>query len=166
MKREGEINNENKYKYINDPRSIWFLRTALLQNERERPHQNLYLKEDEAGIFLCTHTHGSMRLFSPLQFKPPLPILSAVNTQTYQTTKGAVGRSRKEVLRRPNLDDLAVAEHGDAVRDLDGRPAVGDQEGCSVLRQKGEAKGIFEARQKHQGMMTRSTEIKRKAYTN
>jgi hypothetical protein len=106
-----------------------------------------------------------MRLFSPFQFKPPLPILSAVNTQTYQTTKGAVGRSGKEVLRRPNLDDLAVAEHGDAVRDLDGRPAVGDQEGRSVLRQKGEAKGIFEAKKNIQGMMMRSTEIKREAYT-
>jgi hypothetical protein len=53
---------------------------------------------------------------------------------TYQTTKGAVGRIGKKILRSPNLDDLPVAKYGDTVRDLDGRPPMGNQKGCSALK--------------------------------
>jgi len=120
---------------------MWFLRIR----QDEKPHTKLTL------TLILEHTHISMHLSSPLQFLSLAPFSPPVNPQTYQTTKGAVGRSGKKVLRSPNLDDLAVAEHGDAVRDLDGRPPMSNEEGRSALRVKKE--GRREGREEGRGCL-------------
>jgi hypothetical protein len=53
---------------------------------------------------------------------------------TYQAAEGAIIRRGKKILGGPDLDNLSIAENGNTVRDLYGRPTMGNKEGRSILR--------------------------------